>query len=290
MRYQYALTNRLGNRASNQDRSVIRHGHGAALLVVADGMGGHARGDLAAQTVVDTFSRLFREHKGPFCTPEVFLARAMERAHEQVVRVGMAQTPPIEPRTTCVACLVQGHSAWWAHVGDSRLYLLREGMTVTRTRDHAYVEELVRLGEISEAEAQHHPLRNSVTQCLGGNTHLPEASFGHIDELHPGDCLLLCSDGLWSALPENLLMTLTDKPDLSRALEKLAEDAERASYPRSDNISAAALRWLEHQEEVVPAQTQDNAPPRQTDPLDAAIDEIQRAIAEYGDELDTDKK
>lgn len=289
MRYQYALTNRLGNRASNQDRCVIRHDEERALLVVADGMGGHARGDLAAQTTVDTLSRLFREQDGPIPNPHAFLDRALARAHEQVVRVGQAQQPPIEPRTTCVACLVQGRSAWWAHVGDSRLYLLRDGQLLLRTRDHAYVEELLQRGEISEAEARHHPMRNSVSQCLGGSSSLPEASFGQIDELHRDDCLLLCSDGLWAALPENLLLTLYDKPDLNRALEKLAEDAEHASYPRSDNISAVALRWLEHKAarpDPVPAR--EEAEPR--DPLDAAIDEIQRAIAEYGGELEPGRK
>lgn len=289
MRYQYALTNRLGNRASNQDRCVIRHGEERALLVVADGMGGHARGDLAAQAAVDTLSRLFREQNGPIPDPRAFLERALTRAHEQVVRVGQAQQPPIEPRTTCVVCLVQGRSAWWAHVGDSRLYLLRDGRCLVRTRDHAYVDELVQRGEISEAEARHHPMRNSVSQCLGGSSSLPEASFGQMDELRPGDCLLLCSDGLWSALPENRLETLQDKPDLNRALEQLAEDAERASYPRSDNISAVALRWLEHkaiQPQAPLAQAQ--AAPR--DPLDAAIDEIQRALAEYGSELEPGRK
>ena len=134
MRYQHAITNRLGNRQSNQDRCLIRHGKEAVLLVVADGMGGHARGDLAAQTAVDTFSRLFRQHKGRFQDPHDFLRNAMEQAHDRVTRVGLAQHPPIEPRTTCVACLVQGQQAWWAHVGDSRLYLLREGRVVLRTK------------------------------------------------------------------------------------------------------------------------------------------------------------
>ena len=289
MRYQYALTNRLGNRASNQDRCAIRHDEDRALLVVADGMGGHARGDLAAQTAVETLGRLFREQEGPIPNPRAFLDRALARAHEQVVRVGQAQEPAIEPRTTCVVCLVQGRSAWWAHVGDSRLYLLRDGMRLLRTQDHAYVEELLQRGEISEAEARHHPMRNSVSQCLGGSCSLPEASFGEIEELHRNDCLLLCSDGLWSALPENLLQTLYDKPDLNRALEKLAEDAERASYPRSDNISAVALRWLDHQV-VQPDPAQPAVATIPADPLVAAIDEIQRAIAEYGSELDPGRK
>ena len=289
MRYQYALTNRLGNRGSNQDRCAIRLGEDRVLLVVADGMGGHARGDLAAQTTVDTLSRLFRDQDGPIPDPRAFLDRALARAHEQVVRVGQAQQPPIEPRTTCVACLVQGHSAWWAHVGDSRLYLLRDGQRLLRTRDHAFVEELLQRGEISEDEARHHPMRNSVSQCLGGRSSLPEASFGQIEELHRNDCLLLCSDGLWAALPENLLVTLCDKPDLNRALEKLAEDAEHACYPRSDNISAVALRWLEHKQ-VQPAATPAQETPPSLDPLEAAIEEIQRAIAEYGSELDSRRK
>lgn len=293
MRYQYALTNRLGNRANNQDRCVVRHGNGTVLLVVADGMGGHARGELAAQAAVDVFSREFKKQRGLIADPQSFLTKTMEQAHEQVADVGMAQHPPVDPRTTCVACLVQENKAWWVHVGDSRLYLLRGTKIVTRTRDHAYVEELIQSGAISEAEAQSHPMRNSVTQCLGGATTSPDSSAGCAEHLQEGDCLLLCSDGLWAALPEQRLMMLCKDDDLNKALEELAEDAERTSYPHSDNISAVSLRWLGHSSqatEEAPAQFELPPDEPEQDPLEAAIDEIERAIEQYADELVTPKK
>lgn len=289
MRYQFALSNRLGNRSSNQDRCAVRHGEHGVLLLVADGMGGHERGDLAAQTALDTFSRAFSQHKGAIKDPAVFLRKTMEQAHDRVVEVGMAQHPPIEPRTTFVAGLVQGDRAWWAHVGDSRLYLLRAGKVRLRTRDHAHVEELLQSGAISEDEARHHPMRNCVSQCLGGATTSPDVALGDVERLQPDDCLLLCSDGLWSALPQEELVKVTRAKDLNEGLEQLAEDAERAAYPHSDNISAVLLRWLEHDE----AGTGTDRPARgvvSSDPLDAAIDEINRALAEYGNELKPSKK
>ena len=288
MRYQFAQTNRLGNRANNQDRCAVRETDDAVLLVVADGMGGHARGDLAAQTAVDVLSRRFLNHEGAIEDPAAFLERSLEAAHDQVVRVGMAQHPQIEPRTTCVACIVQGNRAWWAHAGDSRLYLVREGRTHTRTRDHATVEELIARGEISEDEARHHPMRNSVTQCLGGAITSPDVTLGEVDELREGDCFLLCSDGLWSALEEGELTGVTTAAELASALEDLAEQAEQASYPNSDNISAVLLRWLGHSEtDQPPARTHGvNRRTSGGDTLTDAIAEIQKALDEYESELD----
>lgn len=289
MRYQYAIANRLGNRSSNQDRCTVQHGRGAVLMVVADGMGGHARGELAAQSAVDEISRRFRRHRGQFEDPEGFLVSAMEAAHDEVVRAGMAQHPPIEPRTTCVACLIQGNRAWWAHVGDSRLYLLREARVLRRTRDHTYVEELVETGAISEEEIRRHPKRNCVTQCLGGGMDYPDITLGGEETLRPGDTLLLCSDGLWSALPEAWLSRLTVANDLNKALEQVAERAEQESYPASDNISAVLVRWLEHDESTSQPSAQEAADPG-GNTLDDAIAEIHRALEEYGPELERVKK
>jgi serine/threonine protein phosphatase PrpC len=120
-----ALTNRLGNRSNNQDRCLILERFGRVLLVVADGMGGHARGDLAAQTAIDSLSRSFLGQRGAIDDPQNFLKGALHSAHMDIVEAGNAENPPVNPRTTCVVCLIEGDQAWWAHVGDSRLYLLR---------------------------------------------------------------------------------------------------------------------------------------------------------------------
>ena len=287
-----ALTNRLGNRSNNQDRCLVLEKAGRVLLVVADGMGGHARGELAAQTAIDSLSRSFMAQQGRIDKPQEFLRKALHAAHLEVVDAGRAVDPPVNPRTTCVACLVQDDQACWAHAGDSRLYLLRGGTLLTRTRDHTPVEELLQSGVITEDELHSHPLRNSVSRCLGGGLKLPKVSFDQAT-LQENDMLLLCSDGLWSALPEHRLAELPADGDLEHTVNLLTDEAELASYPHSDNISLVCLRWLSAgmQTQADPAaailaETAAALPANQeNDPLQEAINDIHRAMLEYASEM-----
>ncbi len=290
MKVLTALTNRLGNRSSNQDRCLVLEKPDRVLLAVADGMGGHDRGDLAAQTAVDSLGHIFLNERESISDPGDFLRRALEMAHLEVVSAGRNRTPSIQPRTTCVVCLIEGNQAWWAHVGDSRLYLLRSGSLVTRTRDHTPVEELLRHGVIDEKELSSHPLRNSVSRCLGGSLRIPEISIDHA-QLRPNDTLVLCSDGLWSALPEQRMLDLPISGDLQSAINALSEEAERVSYPQSDNITLVGLRWLsaaaaQCSEPGMDFQRQSKNPQAKTkDPLELAIDDIHRAILDYAREM-----
>ncbi len=289
MRIITATTNRLGNRSNNQDRCLTQERRDSALLVVADGMGGHARGELAAQITVDSLSRSFLSHRSVIEKPHSFLKHAMNHAHLEVVDAGRSQEPRIDPRTTCVTCLIQGDTAYWAHVGDSRLYLLRGGTILTRTRDHTPVEELLQNGMISEDEIRNHPMRNSVSRCLGGAPTLPKISFDRA-KLQADDILLLCTDGLWSALPESRLARLPDDGDLEAAVNHLTDEADAESYPNSDNISLVAMRWLSAGEEKAATNATDSdsapsTPPADSDPVQQAIDEIHRAMLEYSSEM-----
>lgn len=287
MRYAAAQANRLGNRASNQDRCLIANRDDAILLAVADGMGGHARGDLAAQTFVDTLSRQFRAHQG-LEDPAQFLRDAFREAHRTIQRVGLAQKPPIQPMTTGVACLVQDGAAHWAHVGDSRAYLIRDGQVSLRTRDHTRVAEMVDSGLLTEQQARLHPLRNQVSLCLGGTPQPPPVTLGPKIYLAPGDILLLCSDGLWSAVSEKRLINGLVTQDLPNAIDGLTEAAERASYPKSDNVSGVVLRWESGGDGD--ARNGDHAADdadesSDHDPVDRAIAEINQALAEYENEM-----
>ena len=288
MKVLTAFTNRLGNRSSNQDRCLVLERPDCLLLAVADGMGGHAGGDLAAEATVDSLQHSLVRQRAPIAQPHAFLQEAFEAAHLQVIEAGRRCTPPINPRTTCVACLVQGNQAYWAHLGDSRLYLLRNGTLVTRTRDHTPVEELLQHGTISENELRSHPLRNSVSRCLGGLRPLPAISFGAA-ELRADDTLLLCSDGLWNAMPEEKLVAIPGYGDLQHSVDALSNEAELATYPRSDNISAVALRWLSATSPQKPrrsASPSSNAAQAESkDPLQQAIDDIHRAMLDYAAEM-----
>jgi serine/threonine protein phosphatase PrpC len=141
--------------------------------------------------------------------------------------------------------LVQDAAAYWAHVGDSRVYQLRQAQVLERTRDHSHVEVLLREGLITEAEVQGHPMRNYVECCLGGDAALPEMSISTRRRLKAGDVLLLCTDGLWANLKDQdfVRFAQTAGKPLRDSLTELGTQAVAASSPYSDNTSAAALRW-----------------------------------------------
>ena len=290
MRYVSAMTNRLGNRTSNQDRVKILQAHGCMLLLLADGMGGHTGGDLAAQEMIDSMARSFYDQLLPTNYPENFLSKAIKQAHADIVKLGNAQTPVIQPRTTSVACLIQGQSACWAHVGDSRLYMIRDNRILTRTRDHTYVEDLFQHKAITEEEMLTHPMRNYVTQCLGGDQQPPPVTLDRHDDLQPGDRFLLCSDGLWGALREQEWLDILAQKPLEEALVAMAELAERKSYPHSDNISIVAV-CLEpdHDIDIDKEDTDaDDANNEHIETLEDAVHEIQEALEQYADEIESE--
>ena len=193
----------------------------------------------AAATFIDSLSRAFQAYQG--LDAATFLQQAFTQAHLDIIAAGRKASPPAEPLTTGVACLVTGDRAVWAHVGDSRLYLLRDDTTLVRTIDHSMVEELIQLGELAEQDREIHPLRNYVTRALGGRQS-PVADLSDEMLLEPGDVLLLCSDGLWSARPGGQLFELLHASSLQDCVERLAAGAVADSAPASDNVTLVALR------------------------------------------------
>lgn len=243
MKYDIGTANRLGNRRENQDRIGVVETPSTLVLVVADGMGGMSGGKLAAETFVNSIVRSTNNTRLPPQDPVVFLEQVIKIGHYDVVAAGRRQHPPIEPGTTCVVCVLQDGYAWWAHVGDSRLYHLRRGHIISRTRDHSRVEKLLQEGRIRSQDRHHHPEQNIITRCIGCNITLPEPSFSRQTVLEREDILLLCTDGLWGALAESQLGDALCSSRLDTDLNALAQHAESESYPKSDNISAIALRW-----------------------------------------------
>jgi PPM family protein phosphatase len=188
----------------------------------------------------------FWEASRPLFDPEGFLHLTVGRGHDAVVELGRGLPQEIRPRATCAVCLVQGSSAYWAHVGDSRVYQLRAGAVVARTRDHSHVELLLRAGRITERQAHDHPMRNYVECCIGGDPVLPEMTLTGRNVLQPGDVLMLCSDGLWAGATDDELATLSIASDrgLRDSLASLGERAVLGTAPFADNTTAAAVRWL----------------------------------------------
>jgi PPM family protein phosphatase len=245
LQIEYADLSLLGNRDDNQDRVAIAVAENAALLVVVDGMGGHAEGGRAAEITRQVLLETFWHTPQPLFDPLGFLHLTLGRAHEEVVRIGLHLPLELRPRATCAVCLVQQAEAWWAHVGDSRVYHLRRGAVVARTRDHSHVELLLREGLITAEQAQTHPMRNFVECCLGGDPILPDMSISRRRTLQPGDVLLVCTDGLWSGTRDEDIAGLAAVPaaPLNEMLGAVCQCAVANNGTASDNTSAAALRW-----------------------------------------------
>jgi PPM family protein phosphatase len=245
MKYAIFQDTRAGKRPYNEDRIGCWQREGSLLLAVADGMGGHAHGELAAQIAVDHLGRAFDAGARPrLAAPDRFLSAAIDDAHAQIA-VGARRLKLAEsPRTTVVACVVQDGQAWWAHVGDSRLYLIRKGRVAARTRDHTYVQQLVDAGKIREEAAENHPDRNRVMRCLGGSQP-PAIDPPRSMTLEKDDVLLLCSDGLWGPLTQRQILIGLIGRDPASALPELIALAEARAGAHCDNVSVVAMHWQE---------------------------------------------
>jgi serine/threonine protein phosphatase PrpC len=141
-----------------------------------------------------------------------------------------------------VAAVIQRDMAYWAHVGDSRLYFFRQGRLLARTQDHSRVQQLFDQGRITEAQMTTHPERNKIYNCLGGMM-LPEVDLSKRTPIEPGDILMLCSDGLWSTLSANEIGSILGAYPLDQAIPELMDHAELRGGQDGDNLSAIAMTW-----------------------------------------------
>jgi len=246
MQVEYAKVSALGDRQDNQDRAAVVVADEAAIMLVFDGMGGHSDGARAAETGLKVVQEMFMSSTLPIFDPQGFLYTALARAHDEVVALGSEVAVDFRPRATCAVCLVQEGGAYWAHIGDSRIYQIRDGQVLVRSRDHSHVEVLIQEGAITEEEAQDHPMRNFVECCIGGDAPVPDMSITHKQMLRPGDVLLACTDGLWSGLSDVVVGAITepDKNNIGDNLKALSIKALNVNSPYSDNTTGAALRWL----------------------------------------------
>jgi len=257
----------IGDRQCNQDRSLVLSSRETVLLGLADGLGGHPRGEVAAQLLIDVCETLFRRAPKPLVDPEHFMLQCIGKAHQTIIRFGRRQKPPIAPRTTAVLAVIQAGTAYWVHVGDSRLYLLRTGKVHRQTRDHAQV----RFVRQSAGEASRP--RSSLTRCLGGLEQPPTTTCGSPVRLQQYDTVLLCSDGLWGQVSTGALTAAFsgNRLAIESELESLLKTA--AERPNSDNVTAVALRWL-----AAAAISTDQTTASQDPQLDQAIQHLKNML------------
>ncbi len=246
MKIEYAKVSALGDRQDNQDRAAVVVAEDAAMMLVFDGMGGHANGAQAAEVGIKIVQDLFTAADLPIFDPQGFLYMALAKAHDAVVKLGADLAVDFRPRATCAVCLIQEGGTWWGHIGDSRIYQLRDGKLVTRSRDHSHVEVMIQEGAITEEEALNHPMRNFVECCIGGDAPVPDMSITRKKMLRRGDVLLACSDGLWSGMNDDEIAAVATRDDetLAENLKTLSIQALTVNAPYSDNTTATALLWL----------------------------------------------
>ena len=210
----------------------------AGLFVLADGMGGHPEGEVAAQLALQTISALYQKEARPIVKDVTeFLSSSLMAAHHQIIRYASEKGMLDTPRTTLVAAIVQGTSATWVHCGDSRLYVVRDGELLTRTRDHSYLEQqsagVIRMDRIN---------RNILFTCLGSPTKPVFDVTGPVT-LQQGDKILLCSDGLWGTLADADIVRQLSAQSVSDAVPDLVEMALRNGGEHCDNVTVIALEW-----------------------------------------------
>ena len=239
MKFSVFQISRKGGREKNEDRMGYCYTRESGLFVLADGMGGHPEGEVAAQLALQTVSALYQKAARP-TVDEVteFLATSLMGAHHQIIRYASEKGMLDTPRTTLVAAVVQGSSATWVHCGDSRLYVVRQGELLTRTRDHSYIEQQGNAGVVRPDSIN----RNILYTCLGSPTKPVFDVTGPVT-LQQGDKILLCSDGLWGSLNDiDIVRHLSVKP-VSEAVPDMVEAALRNGGEHCDNVTVIALEW-----------------------------------------------
>ena len=243
MRFTIFQDSRKGSRKVNQDRIAYIYGRDTLLMVLADGMGGHAGGEIAAQIAVRLFAERFQQEAQPVLrSPLEFLHDTMRRAHAALGSYARQFSLVETPRTTCVAVIIQSGYAYWAHAGDSRLYLFRQGQLYSQTKDHSKVQYLLDRGLITEDEVPYHPERNRIYSCLGGAVE-PVIDLSRRTTLRTNDILLLCSDGFWTVMPTREIANILTSAPLLQAAPKMMREAQQRGGADGDNLSTIIMRW-----------------------------------------------
>ena len=234
-----ALTDVGKVRKINEDSFAIYCDEKYSYAIVADGMGGHLAGEVASSMAVSAIEAYVKEHMTDeldrFQAQEV-LRCAFSEANSQIYNYSLENERVMGMGTTATMCMIRGGYVIIAHVGDSRAYMAGDDITQL-TRDHSYVQELVKLGLITAEEAKHHPHRNRITRAMGVE---PEVNTDAAAKPYNGESILLCTDGLYGEIEDGELLSTINENSAEEAANKLIALAlERGG---ADNITAVIVK------------------------------------------------
>jgi PPM family protein phosphatase len=228
----------------NEDRAAYlipdasgTHDARGAIALVADGMGGHAAGEVASDIAAMTIPRAYYDQRA--ADPHTALRRAFQAANDAIHRAAQQDPACRSMGTTCTALAITGGRAYAAHVGDSRLYLFRDGRLTQLTQDHSLVGDLLRAGEITPEQARSHFARNIILRALGLHPTVEVSLLHRPVALRAGDRFLLCSDGLTDLVPNEAIRSILATPEPDAACRRLVERALEAGG--TDNITAGVF-------------------------------------------------
>jgi serine/threonine protein phosphatase PrpC len=291
MKFSVFQLSRIGGRDVNEDRMGYCYTRESCLLVLADGMGGHPEGEVAAQLALETITSLYQKEAKPVVQNTAqFLSTALLAAHQRIIRHAAQKGMLDTPRTTLVAAVLQDGQASWVHCGDSRLYVVRDGDMLLRTRDHSFLEQAH--SGLTQPESVN---RNILFTCLGSPIKPVFDMAGPLPLLQ-GDKLLLCSDGLWGSLSDAEIVHRLAGSHVSDSVPELVESALRTAGEHCDNVTVLALEWetpasfeatrgsdADSTMDGGFASTLQPGPPDAADDLDEAT--IERSIAEINEAI-----
>jgi len=258
MRFSVYQISRKGGREKNEDRMGYCYTRDSGLFALADGMGGHPEGEVASQLALQTMAALFQRDARPTLEDPVrFLQDAIMAGHHQLLRYASEKGLMDTPRTTIVACIMQGNSAYWAHCGDSRLYFVRGSKLVARTRDHSYAELQNSLTHSSVVPMDDRYNRNVLFTCLGSPGKPVVDTSGPL-VLQKGDRIMLCSDGLWGTVEDDTITRHLTSHSIPDAVPELVEEALRNGGAKCDNVTVIAMEWESATDEDTPQVSTEN--------------------------------
>lgn len=241
---RFSMLSKEGGRSHNEDNIGMYQKQGCSCFVLADGLGGHGKGELASETAVKAAAEtLAGAEEGQELSS--LIERSFLTAQEEINRIQEEDRTASDMKTTMVLLEIKDNRAVWGHIGDSRLYHFRKNRLAGRTLDHSVPQLLVMTGEIKEKQIRHHPDRNRLLRVLGASKERPRFETGDEVQTAPGDAFLLCSDGFWELIEEKKMIACMKK---SQGPEEWLERMEQLVLKNGaglemDNYSAIAV-WI----------------------------------------------